>query len=265
MDSQALTGFSRFTGTSIGLLTGNRGPAAVISFPLFLRRWCIPSVAALTMVFSFFLPLRAGERGSRLLIENFHPCGEPATNIPCNWFQNRKDVSMFTLPRENDNYFLRVATSGGCTTIGRGYAYSTARYPLLSWRWRVYKLPEGGNEYRRETNDSGAGVYVVFKGNLKLNHVLKYVWSTTLPVGTTTPSPFNPRTKFIVLQSGISRAGAWVRETVNVYDDYRRLFGREPPAVEAIAILTDADNTRSTATADYDDFAISGPVKVSRR
>ena len=41
---------------------------------------------------------------------------------------------------------------------------------------------------------------------------------------------------------------------MNAYEDYRRLFGGEPRLVEAIAVITDSDNTLSPVKADYDDF-----------
>jgi hypothetical protein len=126
----------------------------------------------------------------------------------------------------------------------------------MSWRWRVRELPSGADEREAATNDSAAGVYVVFKGGLGglLPRAIKYVWSTHEPRGTALPSPRYPNARILVLQSGTEGAGAWRTETVNVVEDYRRLFAAEPPEPRGIAVLTDADNTRTRAVADYDDF-----------
>ena len=40
-------------------------------------------------------------------------------------------------------------------------------------------------------------------------------------------------------------------------EDYRRIFGEEPPMVGAIAIMTDTDNTQQSAVAWYDDIRIA--------
>src|SRR5262249_20758578 len=85
---------------------------------------------------------------------------------------------------------------------------------------------------------------------------IKYVWSTTLPVGTHIDSPVYWRAKVVVLQSGASGLREWRQETVNFYQDYKDLFGAEPGEVQGIAVLTDADATASVAEADYDDFAL---------
>ena len=89
------------------------------------------------------------------------------------------------------------------------------------------------------------------------NHVIKYVWSTTLPVGTVTKSPYNHRAMIYVIEQGAHNLNQWVSEDRNVLDDYIKTFGAQPPPVEAIAIQTDSDDTKSSAAADFDDFLIS--------
>jgi hypothetical protein len=80
-----------------------------------------------------------------------------------------------------------------------------------------------------------------------------------LQKGIVTESPFNPNVKIVVLKTGNEGdlLGQWVNETVNLWSDYERIFKSKPPIVEAVAILSDADNTESIAEADYDDFWIS--------
>ena len=64
------------------------------------------------------------------------------------------------------------------------------------------------------------------------------------------------KTKIIVLQNGSTPLNQWVAEEVNVYEDYGRVFQKEPDEVRAVGILTDADDTSSEAMADYDDIFI---------
>jgi hypothetical protein len=89
---------------------------------------------------------------------------------------------------------------------------------------------------------------------------IKYVWSTTLPKRTVIVKGY---TRIVVLQSGEDQAGKWKVEAVNVYEDYKRFFGKEPPDPQGVAILTDANATESLASADYDNFrALSGADEV---
>jgi hypothetical protein len=67
----------------------------------------------------------------------------------------------------------------------------------------------------------------------------------------------------VVLRSGTEKKGQWITQKVNIKEDYRRLFGKKPPEVEVIGLLTDADNTSSEAMADYDDIQIFSDLSAS--
>jgi hypothetical protein len=84
---------------------------------------------------------------------------------------------------------------------------------------------------------------------------VKYIWSETVPVGTRLSSN-GGLTQVRVIQSGppASMEG-WVEERVNALRDWRVAFkSTETPKGAGIAILTDADDTRSTAAGDYANF-----------
>lgn len=171
---------------------------------------------------------------------------------------DKKDL-YYTVQTEDDDFFLRASTTGKAINIGRKAGVNLRIFNRLRWRWRVLKLPRGGNEKIKDKNDSAAAVRLVFHGGM-IPKTLKYVWSATLPVGTETESPLNSRTKVVVLESGASKLGKWVWEEVDAYEDYKRLFGGEPRPVKFLAVITDSDNTRSPVIADYDDFAfLIGP------
>jgi len=197
--------------------------------------------------------------GDALILDDFD--GESAASFPSGW-QSRADgasaARVYQIVRESGAQYLHAVAQADAVQIGLPVTFRLHEYPLLSWRWRVAELPAGGDERAAETNDSAAGVYVVFKGGLGglLPRALKYVWSTREPAGTALPSPLYPNARIIVLESGAAERGTWKTETVNVADDYRRVFQSEPPEPQGIALLTDADNTHSRAVADYDDFRV---------
>ena len=159
---------------------------------------------------------------------------------------------------EHGNHFLHAYADRQAIQIGLVRDFPPREFPLLSWRWRVTQLPPGGDERRTATHDSAAGVYVIFDNKL-LPRVLKYVWSSTLPVGSRLQNPLYWRAKMIVLRSGPADLGKWCRETVNVYQDYRDLFGAEPGSVQGIGLMTSSSATKSVAVADYDDFLLLQP------
>ncbi len=153
--------------------------------------------------------------------------------------------------------YLSAKAIDSAVSIAKKFEYDPREYPYLHWKWRVFKLPKGGDERYKKTGDSAAAIYVIFEGTFRPDNI-KYVWSSSLPVGTITESPYNSKTKIIVLRNNKSPIGKWVEEKVNVYEDYKKLFGHEPKKkVQAIGIMSDSDNTKSEAIADYGKVWIS--------
>jgi hypothetical protein len=57
-----------------------------------------------------------------------------------------------------------------------------------------------------------------------------------------------------VVESGAVKLNQWVNEERNIYEDYKKAFGAEPPMISGVAIMTDTDNTSESATAYYGDI-----------
>jgi hypothetical protein len=131
------------------------------------------------------------------------------------------------------------------------------QHPILSWEWKAVTLPAGADETRANKNDSAASVYVIWEiGFPFMVDGIRYAWSSTLPVGTRASKRLG-HDKIVIVESGPDPAGGWRRVQVDVRSDHAELFSRDrarPPA--GIALLTDADATRSEAEAYYADFRL---------
>jgi len=178
--------------------------------------------------------------------------------FPQRW-KPRKDAhvaqEIYLVAEEDGNRFLRAYSEKQGIQIGLLHEFRAKSFPLLRWRWRATQLPPGGDERVEHTNDSAAAVYVIYDSRL-MPRAVKYVWSTTLPVGTRATNPSYWRAKTIVLRMGAAELGTWQQETVNLYQDYKELFGAEPGEVQGIALITSSDSTGGVAAADYDDFIL---------
>ena len=68
------------------------------------------------------------------------------------------------------------------------------------------------------------------------------------------PNPYTDRAMMIVVRSGEKMLNTWVQEERNLYEDYRKAFGGEPPRISGVAIMTDTDNTKESAVTFYGDI-----------
>ena len=117
-----------------------------------------------------------------------------------------------------------------------------------------------GDETRKSGDDYSARVYVVFPHWLPFKtRSLNYIWANRLAKGANTPNPFYANAVMVAVESGDQMVGQWVSEQRDIREDYRRIFGGEPPKVGAVALMTDTDNTGESAVAYYDDLRIEQP------
>lgn len=166
----------------------------------------------------------------------------------------------YRIIRINDNHVLRARSVAAASALVYEYRYDPKEYPILTWRWKVENILKTGDVRKKEGNDCTARVYVVFEAwILPLTRVVSYIWANKLPKYEYIPSPHYARAMLVAVQSGDENVGKWITERRNVYEDFKILFGREPPHVRGIAIMTDTDNTGESATAYYDDIMIEKP------
>ncbi len=179
--------------------------------------------------------------------------------FPTGWSSRDKENMgrVYSVQAEDGHKFLHADAKKISVQIGLEKAWGLEEFPILRWRWRARAFPEGTNEREKSGNDSVLSVYVVL-GGWPVPSSLKYIWSDTLPVGTTFDSPHSNRTKVFVVRSGRSLAGKWVTEERNVLADYRRLFGKgeKNPSARGILLLTDSDNTMTRAAGDYGEITV---------
>lgn len=192
--------------------------------------------------------------GSGRRVEDFSSFKDGS--FPEGWKSRGGEGSKVYKVRSNQETYLEANAINSAVSIAKKFEYDLKEYPFLKWQWRVLELPQGGDERFKKTGDSAAAIYVIFKGLIRPDN-LKYVWSASLSLKTTTESPYSSKTKIVVLRNQSSPLGEWVSESVNVYDDYKRLFGREPKPVQAIGLMSDSDNTKSKAVAHYKGIMIS--------
>jgi hypothetical protein len=187
----------------------------------------------------------------------------------------KKEASgVYKVVIENNNSFLSARSAGNSIQIAKKVNWDIKSYPVLSWKWRASVLPKEANEEAMGKNDSGAAIYVIFQRSripflsweYQPINVIKYVWSTTLPVnkvvykeksrlGSTIYEGY-----FFVVETGDGNTGKWITEERNVLDDYKKVFGENPKYDPyLIAILSDSNDTKSSASADYDDIKIKKP------
>lgn len=202
-------------------------------------------------------------------------CASYAFDLP-KWFIFNKENSLsewtekifsnkvlYVVEPNLEGGYLSAKSNKACSGLIYKIKFDPRKLPLISWKWKVKKFPDKDKAVNLkkgwiEKDDYAARVYVIFTSWNFLNiKSIEYVWDQYLLEGTVMTSPYFNNIKIIVAESGKDKSGEWVFEERNIFEDYKRTFGRAPSSsVGAIALMTDTDNTLSTAEADYTDIKV---------
>lgn len=186
----------------------------------------------------------------------------------------------YALVADGEGWVLRAESDAAASALYRPLDLDPQAWPRLTWRWKVGNTLVKADARTKEGDDYPARVYVAFRydparatvwekakygayrllyGEYPPRAVLNYIWDNRLPPGTMLDNAYTDRAKMIVVRSGDAEVGRWLTETRSVLDDYRRLFGGEPPRIAGVAVMTDTDDTGERAVAWYDAIAFLAP------
>jgi DUF3047 family protein len=183
---------------------------------------------------------------------------DPVGAFPAEW-RVRKDAgkAVYSVREEDRGRVLHAASKGVGIQAALQHEWDLDAYPILAWSWRPVVFPHGADERRSSTNDSALAVYLLVPySRIRGPKAVKYIWSERVPTGTPLSSNHG-LTQVVVLRTGTDKKGQWADERVDARSDYKRLFGEsETPKPVGIAILTDSDDTRSSAEGEYANFRV---------
>lgn len=195
---------------------------------------------------------------------------------PFAWIErelSKKQPVQYSLVDEAGECFVRAKSSAAASMWTRHVEFDLAEFPFVEWTWRVNRPVEGEDLDRKGGNDCSARILFGFKGDWsKANFfeqqavakevaktgyeppgkLLVYVFSLGKEPEAVIPDPhLGDRARILVASSGGNGLGKWRTVRRNLAEDYRRAFGSDPPPVVSVALMTDTDDTHSTAEADY--------------
>jgi hypothetical protein len=198
---------------------------------------------------------------------------------PAGWkpltFKKIDRHTVYSLMKDGNTVVVKAVAESSASGLTRETKINPKEYPIVQWRWKVINVLKKGDVKRKEGDDYPARIYITFEydpsklgffdkakyemirllyGQYPPIGAINYIWESKAPEGTMVPNPYTDRVVMIVVESGESKLNQWVSEERNIYEDYKKAFGQEPPMISGVAIMTDTDNTGETATAYYGDI-----------
>jgi hypothetical protein len=202
----------------------------------------------ITLLFLSLLGIGYAGEKIEITFEGKLDYGEP----PQGWRLKEKtgeaEVKILMEDGETIAYFKSISAS---FSLERPVNIDPKRYPYISWKWKVLRLPSGGDVRFKKKNDQAAQLLIAFKGR----NIISYIWDTLSPIGSISDEsngwPINLKIKVITVKSGASDLNKWITFKRNIVDDYKMLFNEEPPFIEGVRVQINSQNTGTIAEAMF--------------
>ena len=201
------------------------------------------------------------------------------SDFPSAWkpltFNKVKQHTRYSLVADNGIMVVKAASNSSASGIIRKVSIDPKIYPVVTWRWKVTKIYAKGDVTKKKGDDYPARIYIMFKydpdkagffekikyevtkalyGEYPPVAALNYIWASNAPEGTIVPNPYTDKSMMITVESGVQKLNNWVEEVRNIYQDYKKAYGEEPPLISGVAIMTDSDNTKESAVSFFGDI-----------
>lgn len=168
-----------------------------------------------------------------------------------------KGKTSYSLVTDNGKMVLKAYSFHAASGLIKKLKLNVREYQTLRWSWKIDHTLKKEDVKTKRGDDFAARVYAVFPRTFFWRtRAICYVWASKLPKDAHVPSPHTSNSIDVAVESGNDKVGSWVTEERNIYEDYRRFFGEEPPALGAVALMTDTDDSQDEATAFYGDIAL---------
>ena len=185
------------------------------------------------------------------------------------YFRGIDRHTAYTIEQQEGSNVLVARSSDSASAMVHKQTFNVAEFPILHWRWKVDNVYDKGTYRLKSGDDYPIRVYILFAydpdtagfgmkikyelakalyGRYPPHSSLNYIWTSRPEESDPVASPFTDRSIMIPLRHGSNDVGRWVEETVNVLEDFKRIFGGHPPAEASLAVMNDSDNTGESAT-----------------
>lgn len=174
----------------------------------------------------------------------------------------------YQIVQQGKETVLQAHSQNSASGLAKPIKIDLKKTPYLYWSWKIEAHLENLTETEKSGDDYAARVYVVIDGGWQLwkTKALNYVWSSNQAKGSRWDNAFAGSSAKMIAIKGKEDALTWHREKRNVYQDLIAAFGDKGSAkanekayrhIDAIAIMTDTDNSERSIKAWYGDIYFS--------
>jgi len=179
---------------------------------------------------------------------------------PANWQERTfRGRTLYSFSMSRDTPVIKAVSADSASILYRSVEINLDKTPYFNWRWCIENTLGDLDEKTKDGDDYPARIYVVIEPEIFSTRPrsINYVWANSLPAGSIWANAYANQVKMLSIRSGAAQAGQWLQEKRNVKSDLQRAFDENITSVIGIAIMTDTDNSHTSAISYYSSFFFS--------
>lgn len=216
-----------------------------------------------------------GAKGKPIRVDfNAEKTYESFSKYPADWDYKGTwrvpDAQMFVIKSpENGSNILKMVSTKDCGTllyyklIGK---LDLTKTPIMRWKWKVTKLPKGGDARDLEKDDQAIGLYVGYGRVFRKS--VSYRWETDTPVGAEGNATYARvvSVRWHCIRNKETPLGQWFVDERNLAEDFKKDYGEIPTdVVLTVSINSEYTQTDAEAYLDYVEFLPASEAKTAKQ
>ena len=175
------------------------------------------------------------------------------------WQQEKfSGTTQYRVVTQEQNQILEAISEGTASGLYFQNKLAIRNSTTLSWRWKVSSIAPALNERSKQGDDYPARIYIVVSDGpfFWQTRTLVYVWSNNQPVDSRWDNAYTGKARMWALNSGNEGINEWQSHSRNIQKDLISAFGKTYNKIDAIAVMTDSDNSGTRFHSWYDDIIL---------
>ena len=170
-----------------------------------------------------------------------------------------KNKTIYSIGTNENGNFLKAEADNAGSGLGKEVKIDLNKTPFINITWKIEKNLAGIKEDTKKGHDFAARVFVVKKtGATPLsNRAINYVFSSNNEIGFSSPSPYTKKSVDKVLASTKNNLNEWITVKANVKEDFKKHHNLDINELDALAIMSDTDNSNMKAIAYFQNIYFS--------
>ncbi len=190
------------------------------------------------------------------------PVGEFSNKQMHGWVKKKfENETSYQLRQLDNRSVLKAVSHNSASGLVKKNRIDLEKFPFLNWRWRIENRLNGTfNEQKKDGDDYAARIYVVVSGGLAIwnTRALNYVWAKHAQKEDVWFNAYaGKRAVMTAVRSSEARVSVWYNEKRNIKMDFETYFNKKIRYIDAVALMSDTDNTQNNVMAYYGDIYFS--------